>query len=50
MFEFETCEVFKIRSLDIIVGMTGFKYKRNEEIELYGQTLLIGFHLFYRFN
>ncbi len=37
MLEFEACEVFKIRSL--LLQMTGFKDKRNEEIGHYGQTL-----------
>ena len=37
MFEFEACEVFKIKEFTFVNDC--FKYERNEEIGHYGQTL-----------
>ena len=38
MFEFEACEVFKIKEFTFVNDC--FKYERNEEIGHYGQTLI----------
>jgi len=44
MFEFEACEVFKIKEFTFVNDC--FKDEHNEEIRHYGQTLINLKHLF----
>ena len=44
MFEFEACEVFKIKEFTFVNNC--FKDKHNKEIGHYGQTLISGKNLF----